>query len=186
MTNPDSILKKTETLFCQKGLSSQSYGFCSSHVWIWELDYKESWAPKNWCFWTAVLEKTLESPLDCKEIKPANPKGNQSWIFTGRTDAEAEAPIVWPPNMKSQLIGKDPDVGKDWSEKGMTEDEIVGWHHWLDGHEFEPIPGDGEGQGSLVCYSPLDHIESDTNEWLSNNNTGLTSAPASLVPAHVL
>ena len=117
--------------FANKGPSSQSYGFSSSHVWMWELDYKESWAPKNWCFWTVVLEKTLGSPLDCKEIQPVHPKGNQSWIFTGRTDAEAETLILWPPNTKNWLIGKDPDSGKDWrqEEKGMTEDEMVGWPH---------------------------------------------------------
>ena len=121
------------------GPSSQSYGFSSSHVWMWELDYKESWAPKNWCFWTVVLEKTLESPLDCKEIQPVHSKGDQSWIFIGRTNAEAETPKLWPPDVKNWLIWKDPDAGKDWrqEEKGMTEDEIVGWHHWLNGHEFE-------------------------------------------------
>ena len=122
-----------------KGLSSQSYVFSSSHVWMWELDYKESWVPKNWCFGTVMLEKTLESPLDCKDIKPLNPKGNQSWTFIGRTDAEAEAPILWPPDAKNWLIGKDPDAGKDWGreEKGTAEDEMVGWHHRLNGHEFE-------------------------------------------------
>ena len=121
-----------------KGPSSQGYAFSSGHVWMWELDYKESWAPKNWCFWTVVLEKTLESPLDCKENKPAHPKGNQSCVFLGRTDAEAEAPVLWPPDSKSWLIGKDPDAGKDWrqEEKGTTEDEMVGWHHWLNGHKF--------------------------------------------------
>ena len=105
---------------------------------MWELDYKESWAPKNWCFWTVVLEKTLESPLDCKEIQPVHPKGDQSWVFIGRTDVEAETPILWPPDVKNWLIGKDPDAGKDWrqEEKGMTEDEMVGWHHRLNGHEF--------------------------------------------------
>ena len=120
----------------KKDPSSQSYGFFSSHVWIWVLDYKESWAPKNWCFWTVVLEKTPESPLDCKEIKPVNPKGNQSWIFIGRTDAEVETPILWSPDGKNWLIGKDPDIGKDWrQEKGMTENEMVGWQRmrWLDG-----------------------------------------------------
>ena len=118
--------------------NSQSYGFSSSHVWMWDLDYKESWVPENWCFWTVVLEKTLESPLDCKEIQPAHPKGDQSWVFIGRTDAEAETPILWPPDVKSWLIWKDPDAGKDWGqeEKGMTEDEMVGWHYWLNGHEF--------------------------------------------------
>ena len=118
---------------------SEALTTLQNHVWMWELDYKESWAPKNWCFWTVVLEKTLESPLDCKEIQPVHPKGNQSWIFIGRTDAEAEAPILWPPDAKSWLIWKDPDAGKDWrqEEKGMTEDKMVGWHYWLDGHEFE-------------------------------------------------
>ena len=114
-----------------RGLSSQGYGFSSSHVWMWELDHKESWAPKNWCFWTVVLEKTLESPLDCKEIQPVPPKGNQSWLFIGRIDAEAEASILWQPDVKNWVIGKDPDAGRDWGqeEKGMTEDEMVGWHH---------------------------------------------------------
>ena len=139
MTNLDSILKKQRHYFANKGLSSQSYGFSSSHVWMCELDHKESWALKNWCFWTVVLEKTLESPLDCKEIQLVYPKGNQSWKFIGRTDAEAETPKLWPPDGKNWLIGKDPDAGKDWKleEKGMTEDEMVGWHHRRDGHEFE-------------------------------------------------
>ena len=114
------------------------------------MEYKESWAPKNWCFWTVVLEKTLESPLDCKEIQPVNPKGNQSWIFIGRTDPEAETPILWPPDVKNGLTGKDPDAGKDWGqEKGVTEDEMVGWHHWLSGHEFEQTQGDSEEQENL-------------------------------------
>ena len=133
MTNLDSILKNRH-YFTDKCLYSQSYGFSSSHVWMWELDYKESWVlKKNWCFGTVVLEKTLESPLDCKEIQPVHPKGNQSWIFIGRTDAEAEALILWPPDGKSWLIWKDPDAGKDWrqEEKGMTEDKMVGWHYWL-------------------------------------------------------
>ena len=136
---PRQHIKKQRHYFTNKCLSSQSYGFSSSHVWMWELDYKESLALKNWCFWTVVLEKILESPLDCKEIQPVNPKENQSWIFIGRPDAEAATPILWPPDVKSWLIGKDPDGGKDWrrEEKGMTEDEMVGWHHWLDGHEFE-------------------------------------------------
>ena len=131
-------IKKQRHYFVNKGPSSQGYGFSSSHVWIWELDYKESWGLKNWCFWTVVLEKTLESPLDCKEIKPVNPKGSQSWILIGRTDAEAQTPILWPPDVKNWLIGKDPDAGKDWrqEEKGMTEDEMFGWHHTLNGHEF--------------------------------------------------
>ena len=133
--------------------SSQSYGCSSGHVWMWELDYKGSWVPKNWCFWTVVLEKTLESSLNCKEIKPVHPKGNQSWIFIGRTDAEAEAPILWPPDVKNWLTGKDPDARKDWrqEEKGTAEDEMVGWHHQLNGCEFEQAPGVGDGQGSLTC-----------------------------------
>ena len=123
---------------------------------MWELDHKESWVPKNWCFWTVVLEKTLETPLDCKEIQPVHPKGDQSWIFIGRTDADAKTPILWPPDVKNWLIGKDPDAGKDWRrEKGMTEDEMVAWHRWLDGHEFEQALGVGDGQGSLECCSPL-------------------------------
>ena len=128
---PRQYIKKQRHYFANKGLSSQSYGFSSGHVWIWELDYKENWVPKNWCFWTMVLEKTLVSPLDCKEIKPVNPKGNQSWIFIGRTDDEAETPILWSPDAKNWLIWKGPDAGKDWrwEEKAMTEDEMVGWHH---------------------------------------------------------
>ena len=139
MTNLDSILKKQRHYFTNKGLSNQSSGFSSSHLWMWELDRKESWVRKNYCFWTVVLQKTLENPLACKEIKPVNPKGNQFWIFIGRTDAKAEAPILWPPNAKNRLIGKDLDTGKDWrqEEKRMTEDQMVGWHHWFDEHEFE-------------------------------------------------
>ena len=138
MTNLDSILK-SKHYFANNGLSSQGYGFSSSHVWMWELDYKESWAPKNWCFCIVVLEKTLESPLDCKEIQPVHPKGDQSWVFIGRTDVEAETPILWPPDVKNWVLGKDPDAGKGWrwEEKGTTEDEMVGWHHRLDGHGFE-------------------------------------------------
>ena len=125
--------------FANKDPSSQSYGFSSIHVWMWELIYKESWVLKNWCFWTVVLDKTLESPLDCKEIQPVHPKGDQSWVFTGRTDVEAETPIICPPDVNSWLIGKDPDSGKGWrqEEQRTTEDEMVGWHHWLNGHEFE-------------------------------------------------
>ena len=120
---------------------------------MWELDYKGSWEPKNWCFWTVLLEKTLESPLDCKMIQPVHPKENQSWVFIGRTDAEAETPILRPSDVKSWIIRKDPDAGKDWrqEEKGTTEDEIVGWHHQLSGHEFEQTQGDGQGQGKLAC-----------------------------------
>ena len=140
MTNLDNILKSRDiNYFANKGPSSQSYGFSSSHVWMWELDYKESWMLKNWCFLTVGLEKTLESPLDCREIQPVHPKGDQSWIFIGRTDAEAETPILWPPDSRNWLIGKDPDPGKDWKqeEKGTTEDEVVGCNHHLNAHEFE-------------------------------------------------
>ena len=139
MTNLDSNIEKQRYYLTNKGPSSQGYGFSSGHVWMWELYYEESWAFKNWCFWTVVLEKTLESPLDFKEIHPVHPKANQSWVFIGRTDAEAEAPILRPPDTKNWLIRKDFDAGKDWrwAEKGMTEDEMVGWHHQLDGHEFE-------------------------------------------------
>ena len=155
---PRQRIKKQRHYFADKGLYNQSYGFSSSHVGMWELDHKECWTPKNWCFRTVVLEKTLESPLDCREIQPVNPKGNQSWIFTGRTAAEAEAPILWLPDMKSRLIGKDPDAGKDrrQEEDGTTEDEMVGWHHQLNGHEFEQALRDSEGRGSLAFCSPCD------------------------------
>ena len=135
---PRQHIEKQRHSFANKGPSSQGYGFSSSHVWMWELDYKESWMPKNWCFWTVVLEKTLESPLDCKEIQPVHPKGDQSWVFIGGTDVEAETPILWPPDVKNWLNGKDPDAGKDWrqEENGTIEDEMVRWHHWLNGHEF--------------------------------------------------
>ena len=136
---PRRRIKKQRHYFTNKGPSSQGYGLSSVHVWMWELDGEESWAPKNWCFWTVVLEKTLESPLDCKEIQPAHPKGDWSWMFIGRTDVEAETPILWPTDGKSWLIWKDPNAGKDWrqEENEMTEDEMVGWHHWLNGHELE-------------------------------------------------
>ena len=145
MTNLDSILKSRD-YFANKGPSSQDYGFPSSHVWMWELDYKESWVQKNWSFWTVVLEKTLESPLDCKEIQPVLPKGDRSWIFIERTDAEAETPILWPPDVKNWLITKNPDARKDWrqEEKGTTEDEMIGWHQQLNGHEFEQTQGVGD------------------------------------------
>ena len=131
--------EKQRHYFVNKDPSSQGYGFSSGHVRIWELDCEEGWALKNWCFWTVVLEKTIKSPLECKEIQPVHPKGNQSWIFIGKTDAEAETPILWPPVVKNWLIWKDPDAGKDWrwEEKGITEDEMVGWHHQLDRYEFE-------------------------------------------------
>ena len=139
--------------FANKAPSGQGCGFSSGQVWMRELDCEEGWALKNWCFWTVVLEKTLESPLDCKEVQPVHPKGDQPCVFIGRTDAEAETPILWPPHAKSWLIGKDPDAGKDWGqeEKGTTEDEMVGWHHQLDGHGFGWTPGVGDGQGGLVC-----------------------------------
>ena len=137
MINLDSILKQRH-YFVNKDLSSQGYGFSIGRVSMWELGCKKNWVPKNRCFWTVVLEKTLESPLDCKEIQPVHSKGDQSWVLIGRTDAEAETPILWPPDAKTWLVWKDPDVGKDWGqeEKGTTEDEMVGWHHWLNGHEF--------------------------------------------------
>ena len=135
---PRQYIKKQRRYSVNKGLCSQSYSFSSSHVWMWELDYKEGWAQKNWFFWTVVLGKTVESPLVCKEIQPVHPKGNQSWVFTGRTDVKAETPVFWPPDAKSWLTWKDPDAGKDWGqeEKGTTEDEMFGWHRWLNGHEF--------------------------------------------------
>ena len=134
---PRQHIKMLRHQFANKGPYGQRYGISSSHVWMWKLDYEESWLLKNWCFWTVVLEKTLESPLDSKEIKPLNPKGNLPWIFIRRTNAEAKAPILWPPDVKSWLIGKDPDAGKHWGwEKGKTEDEMVGWHHRPSGHEF--------------------------------------------------
>ena len=171
MTNLESILKSRDITLPTKSLSSQSYGFSGSHVWMWELDYKESWALKNWCFWTVMLEKTLESLLDCKEIQPVHPKENQSWIFIGKTDVEAEIfwPILWPPDVINWLIGKDPDAGKDWGqeEKGTTEDEMVGWHHRLSGHEFEQALGVGDGQGGLACCDSWGCKESDTTERLN-------------------
>ena len=166
---PRQHIKKQRHYFVNKGPPIQGYGFSSSHVWMWQLDYKESRGPKNWCFWTVVLEKTLESPLDCKEIQPVHPKENQSWILIGRTDVEAETPTLWAPDVKSWLTGKDPDAGKDWrwEEKGTTEDEMVGWCHRLNGHEFEWIPGIGDGQGGLMCCSPQGCKESDTTERLN-------------------
>ena len=144
---------------------------------MWELDCEERWALKNWCFWTVVLEKTLESPLDCKEVQSVHPKGDQSWIFIGRTDIEAETPILWPSDAKNWLIGKDPDAGKDWKqeEKGKTEDEMVGWHHWLDGRELEQALSIGDGQGSLVCCSPwgfrVGHNWATELNWAKNIKT---------------
>ena len=147
LRQPGQHIKKQRNHFADKSPCSQSYGFYSSYVWMWELDHKEGWALKNWCFQIVMPEKTPESPLESKDIKPVNPKGNQLWIYIGRIDAEA--PILWPPDWK------DFDAGKDWGqeEKGTTEDETVGWYHWLNGHEFEPTQGDSEGQGSLVCWA---------------------------------
>jgi len=147
----------------------QGYGFSCGHVWMWELDCEEGWVPKNWCFWTVMLEKTLESPLDCKEIQPVHSEGHQPWDFFGRNDAKAETPVLGPPHAKSWLIGKDSDAGKDWGqeEKGTTEDEMAGWHHWLDGRASEWTPGVGDGQGGLACCDSWGHKESDMTEWLN-------------------
>ena len=173
MINLDSILKIRDITLLIKVNIIKAMVFpvvmyrCDS----WTI--KKGWTVKNWCFWTVVLEKTFESLLDCKEIKPVNPQGNQYWIFIGRTDAETEATILWPPDVKSWLIWKDPDAGKDWrqEEKGTTEDEMVGWHHWVNGHEFEQALGDGEEQGSLVFCSPWGCKESDMTKQLNNNNS---------------
>ena len=155
-------IQKQRHYFTNKGPSTQGYGFSSGHVWMWELNCEEGWAPKNWCFWTVVLEKTLESPLDCKEIQPVHPTGDQSWVFIGRTDVKAETPVLWPPHAKNWLLGKDSDVGKNWGqeEKGMTEDDMVG-------PEFAWTPAVGNGQGGLACCSSWGRKESDTTEWLN-------------------
>jgi len=152
-----------------KGPTSQGYGCSCGHVWMWELDCEEGWAPKNWCFWTMVLERTLESPLDCTEIQPVHSEGDQFWDFFGWNDAEAETPVLRPPHVKSWLIGKDSDAGRDWGqeENGTTEDEMAGWHHWLDGRESEWTPRVGDGQGSLACCNSCSRKESDTTEWLN-------------------
>ena len=170
MTNLDSLLKSRDITLPTKVCLVKVIIFpVVSHIWMWELEYKESWVPKNWYFWTVVLEKTLENPLDSKEIPVVNPKGNQSWIFIGRTDAEAETPILWPLDAKSWLVGKDPDAGVDWrqEEKGTTGDEMVGWYRRLNGQEFEQALGVGDGQRSLACSSPGGHKELDMIEWLS-------------------
>ena len=168
---PRQHIQKQRHYFVNKGLSSQGYGFSSSHVWMWELDYKESWVLKKWCFWTVVLKKTLESPLDCKEIQPVHPKGDQSWVFIGRTDVEAEIPILWPPDVKSWLILKDHDAGKDWGqeEKGMTEDEMVGWHHRLNRHGFGWTPGVGDRQGGLAYWGSWGHKEIQLSDWTDSD-----------------
>ena len=167
-TNLDSIFKSRDITLPTKVHLVKAM-VCPVVMYGCKLDRKEGWTLQNWCFRTVVLEKTLESPLDCKEIKWVNPKGNQPWIFTGITDAEA--PILWPPDVKNWLTGKDPDAGNDWrqEEKGMTEDEMVGWHCRLDGHEFEQALGDSEEQGSPACCSPWGHKELDMTEWLNNN-----------------
>ena len=162
---PRQHIKKQRHYFANKGPSSQSYDFSSSHVCMWELDFKESWVPKNWFFWTVVLEKTLESPLDCKEIQPVHPEGNQSWMFIGSTDAEAKAPILWPPDAKSWLTGKDPEAGKDCrqEEKGATEEEMVGWHHYSMDMSLSKLWEIVKDRwGSLVCCSPWGCKELDT------------------------
>ena len=163
VTNLDSILKSRDYYFANKSPSSQSYGFSISHVWMWELDHKEGWAPKNWCSWTVVLEKTVENPLDCKEIKPVHHKENQPWMFTGRT--EAPAPVLWPPDTKSWLIGKDPGAVKDrrQEKKGMTGQD--GWHHLLSGHELEQALEEDERQRSLECCSPWSGRERRLSDW---------------------
>ena len=171
MANLDNILKSRDIILPTK-VHLVKNGFSSSDVCIWELDYKESWAMKTWCFWTVVLEKTPENPLDSKEIKLVNPKGNQPWILIGRTNAEAETPVLWPLDVKSQLIGKDPNTGKEWGQekKGVTADEMIGWDNRLNGHEFKHTLGDGEGQVSLACCTLWDCNESDTTEWLNKNS----------------
>ena len=164
IANLERVFKSRDFTFPTK-VQLVKDNFSSSHVWMWELDHKEGWALKNWCFQTVVIEKTLESPLDCKEIIPVNPEGNQPWIFIGRTDAEA--PLLWLPDAKSQLTGKEPDAGKDWwQEKWVTEDEMVGWHLGLNEHEFEQTLGDSEGQRGLACYSPQ-----GLKSWTLNNDS---------------
>ena len=159
-------------VLANKSSSSQGYGFSCGRVWMWELDCEEGWAPKNWCFWTVVLGKTPESPLDCKEIQPVHSKGNQPWDFFGRNDAKVEIPVLWPPHVKSWLVGKDSDAGRDWGQEknGTTEDEMAGWHHWLNGRESEWTPGVGDGQGGLVCCDSWGRKESDMTERLIWSN----------------
>ena len=167
---PRQCVEKQRHYPADKGLYSQGYGLPSGHIWFWELERKEGWAPENWWFRTLVLEKTFESPLDSKKIKPVSPKGNQPWILIGRTEAEAEAPVFSSPDANSRLIGQVLDSGQDWAqkEKRVSEDEMAGWHHWCNGHELEQIPGDGEGQGSLACCSPWGLKESDPTGWLNS------------------
>ena len=170
MTNLGSILKSREITLSTKVHLVKAMVFpVVMYVWMWELDGEEGWDPKNWCFWTVVLEKTPESPLDCKEIQPVYSRGDQSWVFFESNDAKAETPVLWPPNVKSWLIGKDSDAGRDWGqkEKGMTEDEMAGWHHQLEGHEFEWTPGVGDGQRVLACCDSWVFKELDTTEQLN-------------------
>ena len=166
---PRQHIKNQRHYLANRAPLSQGYGFSSGHVWMWELDYKESWMLKNWCFWTVVLEKTLESPLNCKEIQPVHQKGDQSWVFIGRTDVEAETPILWPPDAKSWLVWKDSDVGTGLrqKEKGTTEDEMVRWHHRHNGHGFGWTPGVGDEQGGLEYCDWWGHKESDITERLN-------------------
>ena len=168
MTNLDSILQSRDTTLPTKVRLVKAVVF-PVVVWMWEWDCEESWAPKNWCFWTVVLEKTLESPLDCKEIQRVHPKWDQYWVLIGRTDAEAWNYNTWPPHAKSWLIGKDPDAWRDWEQedKAMTEDKMSGWHHRLDAHEFGWTPGVGDGQGGLACCNSWGPKESNTTEWLN-------------------
>ena len=184
MTNLDSIFKSRDITLPTKVYLVKTVVF-PVVVYGCELDCEESWVPKNWCVWTVVLKKTLESPLDSKEIQPVHPKGNKSWIFIGRTDVEAETPILWPPQAKGWLIGKVSDAGRDWGqeEKGTTEDEMAGWHHWLNAHEFGWSLGVGDEQGGLVCCDSWGRKESDTTErldrtelnWMSSNHMALES-----------
>ena len=169
MTNLDSIFKSRDISLPTKVHLVKAMVFPVVMLWIRELDCEESWALKNWCFWTVVLEKTLKSPLDGKEIQPVHPKGHQSWVFIGRTNAEGETPVLWPPHVKSWLIGKDSDARRDWGqeEKGTTQDEMAGWHHRLDGCESGKTPGVGGGQGGMVCCNSWGRKELDTTEWLN-------------------
>ena len=187
MTNLYSIFKNRDITLPTKVCLDKAVVFSSGHVWMWELDCEESWALKNWCFWTVVLEKTLESPLDCKEIQPVYSEGDQPLDFFGKNDAKAETPTFWPPHAKSWLIGKDFDAGRDWGQekKGTTEDEMAGWHHWLNGCESEWTLGDGDGQGGLACCNSWGRKESDTTEQLNwtelnlqlNNNNKIPFQP---------
>ena len=167
--NSRQQMKKPRHYFADKCGFSQSYDFSSSQVWMWKLDHKESWVLKYWCFWTVVLEKTLENSLDCKESKPVNPKGNQSWTFIGRTEAKVEIPLLWPSDAKNWLFGKDSNTGKDWrqEEKGTTEDEMVGWLHWLNGHEFEQALRAGDGQENLACFMQSMSLQKVGYDWVS-------------------